>query len=76
MSFELSAEAMQHFQGAVGHKRVPQESLEQHLIPVPCPNDPALSLRIRAIVARVESHLAELAEIRTLHTAINRMWHR
>src|SRR6266508_1779904 len=66
-------EAMQHFQGAVGHKRVPQEFLVQYLIPVPYPDDPKSSLRVqRAIVARIESLLAEVRELRELHAAINR----
>jgi len=64
-------EAMQHFRGAVGQQRVPQEFLETHAIPIPYPDDPVRSLAAqRRIVARIESLFAELREARRLHEEV------
>jgi type I restriction enzyme, S subunit len=64
-------EARQHFRGAVGQQRVPQDFLESYPIPIPYPDDPERSLtEQRRIVARIEALFAELREARTLHEAI------
>lgn len=40
-------EAMLRFRGAAGQQRVPQDFLEQHIIPVPFPNDPEKSIAVQ-----------------------------
>ena len=65
LSFRL--EAKEHFRGAVGQQRVPDEFLTDSLIPVP----PSLDIQ-RRIVARIEALLAEAKEARALAAAIRR----
>lgn len=53
--------------------RMRKEALWSFDVPLPYPHDPSMSLHIqRAIVARIESLLDELREIRNLHDAIDR----
>jgi type I restriction enzyme S subunit len=64
-------EAKQHFRGAVGQQRVPQDFLESCPIPMPYPGNPTKSSETqRRIVARLDALFAELAEARALHTTI------
>lgn len=53
--------------------RLRKEALWDFEIPLPYPDEPTISLQVqRAIVARIESLLAELREIRELHATIDR----
>jgi type I restriction enzyme S subunit len=64
-------EAKQHFRGAVGQQRVPTDFLESYEIPVPYPDNPSLSLDVqRRIVARIETLLTEVREMRELHQKV------
>lgn len=63
LAFRL--EAKEHFRGAVGQQRVPEDFLASSLIPVP----PNLDIQ-RRIVSRIEALLAEVKEARTLTAAI------
>jgi type I restriction enzyme, S subunit len=63
LAFRL--EAKEHFRGAVGQQRVPEDFLASSLIPVP----PNLDIQ-RRIVARIETLLTEVKEARVLATAI------
>jgi len=65
LAFRL--EAKEHFRGAVGQQRVPEDFLASSLIPVP----PSLDIQ-RRIVARIEALLAEVKEARALAAAIRR----
>ena len=68
---DFRREAKEHFRGAVGQQRVPQDFLEGYRIPIPYPDDPARSLETqRRIVARIEALFAELREARRLHAEI------
>ena len=68
---DFRREAKEHFRGAVGQQRVPQDFLEGYRIPIPYPDDPARSLETqRRIVARIEALFAELRECRKLHQAV------
>jgi type I restriction enzyme, S subunit len=65
VSFRL--EAKEHFRGAVGQQRVPQDFLEGYSIPLPYPDDPARSLETqRRIVTHIEAIFTELREARVL----------
>lgn len=63
LAFRL--EAKEHFRGAVGQQRVPEDFLASSLIPVP----PNIDIQ-RRIVARIETLLTEVKEARVLATAI------
>lgn len=64
-------EAKEHFRGAVGQQRVPQNFLEGYPIPLPYPDDTARSLETqRRIVARLDALLAEVGEARRLMNSI------
>jgi len=53
--------------------RLRKQALWNFDVPLPYPDDPVASLQVqRAIVARIESLLAELREIRELHAVIGR----
>lgn len=68
---DFRREAREHFRGAVGQQRVPQDFLDGYSIPIPYPDDPARSLETqRRIVARIEALFAELREARRLHAEI------
>jgi type I restriction enzyme S subunit len=56
-------EATQHFRGAVGQQRVPQEFLENHPFPVATVHEQ------RRIVARIEELFARIEEARRLRAA-------
>ncbi|HWS23529.1 MAG TPA: restriction endonuclease subunit S, partial [Anaerolineales bacterium] len=56
-------EAKTKFRGAVGQQRVPADFLENHLIPVPFPQNPGKSLNIQQqIITRVQMTASEVAE--------------
>ncbi|MBI3798117.1 MAG: restriction endonuclease subunit S [Deltaproteobacteria bacterium] len=65
LAFRL--EAKEHFRGAVGQQRVPEDFLTSSVIPVP----PNLDIQYR-IVGRSETLLAEVKEARTLAASIRR----
>ncbi len=68
---EFRKEAKEHFRGAVGQKRVPDDFLVDYPIPVPYPNNPDSSLDIqRRIVARLDALMEELKETRKLQQDI------
>lgn len=56
-------EAKTKFRGAVGQQRVPADFLENHLIPVPFPQNPGKSLNIQQqIITRVQMTASEVTE--------------
>ncbi len=68
---EFRRDAKEHFRGAVGQQRVPQEFLSGYPIPLPYPSDLIRSLETqRRIVTRVEALLAEVRAARELHRQV------
>jgi type I restriction enzyme S subunit len=57
-------EAMQRFRGAAGQQRVPKDFLENHVIPVPYPEEPERSLAVQQqMVAHFEAVKQETIEM-------------
>lgn len=57
-------EAMQRFRGAAGQKRVPQDFLEMHIIPVPFPNDYEKSITTqKRLIAYFDAMMQETIEL-------------
>ncbi len=66
-------EAKSQFRGAVGQQRVPDDFLKSYSIPIPYPDEPAHSLEAQwRIVARLESLLSEVKEIRGLQEKLSK----
>ena len=64
-------EAKTNFRGAVGQQRVPKGFLENHLIPIPYPDNPEKSLATQIlIISRIKSLYHEIEEARRLHEKI------
>lgn len=64
-------EAKQHFRGAVGQQRVPEDFLKSYPIPIPYSRSPERSKSIqRQIVARIEAMLSEVREMREINQKI------
>ena len=68
---DFRREAKEHFRGAVGQQRVPQDFLEGCQIPIPFPDNFARSLETQHhIIARLDALLADVAKARRLHAKI------